>query len=139
MSITNNTVPEFMDPVLDARPPASAREVAEHAVLALNTSMMGLYDESLATFKQNMRERVPIIVALFSGQGGQMILYPPGQPAKVAAPVPIVYQIAKSIGHSTMAIYEVVSPYLSDPRANMLWRAPLAMSVVIFGRKRHLK
>jgi hypothetical protein len=127
MSVTNNVVPEFMSPVLDARPPASAREVAEHAVLALNSSMMGLYDESLATFKENMRERVPIIVALFSGQGGQMILYPPGQPPKVAAPVPIVYQIAKSVGHSTMAIYEVVSPYLDDPGANLLWRAPLAM------------
>lgn len=126
MPVTNNAVPEFMSPVLDARPPASAREVAEHAVLALNSSMMGLYDESLATFKQNMRERVPIIVALFSGQGGQMILYPPGQPPKVAAPVPIVYQIAKSVGHSTMAIYEVVSRYLDDPRANLLWRAPLA-------------
>jgi hypothetical protein len=123
----NGAVPGFMSPVLDARPPASAREVAERAVLALNTSMMGLYDESLATFKQNMRDQVPIIVALFSGQGGQMILYRPGQPAEVAPPVPITYQLAKSIGHSTMAIYEVVSPYLSDPEANQLWRAPLQM------------
>lgn len=127
MSVTNNAVPDFMSPVLDARPPASAREVAEHAVLALNASMMGLYDESLETFKHNMRERVPIIVALFSGQGGQMILYPPGQPARLADPVPIVYQVAKSVGHSTMAIYEVVSPHLSDPGANLRWRAPLAM------------
>jgi hypothetical protein len=127
MSVSNNAVPDFMSPVLDSRQPASAREVAEHTVLALNTSMMGLYDESLETFKENMRARVPIIVALFSGQGGQMILYPPGRPAEVAPPVPIRYQLAKSVGHSTMAIYEVVSPYLSDPVANQLWRAPLAM------------
>jgi hypothetical protein len=89
--------------------------------------MMGLYDESLETFKQNMRDQVPIIVALFSGQGGQMILYRPGKAPEVAAPVPIVYQLAKSVGHSTMAVYEVVSPYLSDPRANQMWRAPLEM------------
>jgi hypothetical protein len=126
MAETNGALPDFMRPVVDNKP-TSARVVAEHAVLALNTSMMGLYDESLETFKQNMRDQVPIIVALFSGQGGQMILYPPGKAPEVAAPVPIVYQLAKSVGHSTMAIYEIVSPYLSDPRANQMWRAPLEM------------
>jgi hypothetical protein len=126
MAETNGALPEFMRPVVDDKP-TSARVVAEHAVLALNASMMGLYDTSLETFKQNMRDQVPIIVALFSGQGGQMILYRPGQAPEVAPPVPLVYQLAKSVGHSTMAIYEVVSPYLSDPRANQMWRAPLAM------------
>jgi hypothetical protein len=79
------------------------------------------------TFKQNMREQVPIIVALFSGQGGQMIVYRPGKAPEAAAPVPTVYQLAKSVGHSTMANYEIVSPYLSAPRANQMWRAPLEM------------
>lgn len=126
MAESNGAIPDFMRPVVDDTP-ASARIVAEHAVLALNSSMMGLYDTSLETFKQNMRDQVPIIVALFSGQGGQMILYRPGKEPEVAPPVPLVYQLAKSVGHSTMAIYEVVSPYLSDPYANQLWRAPLAM------------
>jgi hypothetical protein len=126
MAESNGALPDFMRPVVDDKP-TSARVVAEHAVLALNTSMMGLYDTSLETFKQNMRDQVPIIVALFSGQGGQMILYRPGKAPEAAAPVPIVYQLAKSVGHSTMAIYEIVSPYLSDPRANQMWRAPLEM------------
>ena len=126
MAEPNGAIPDFMRPVVDDKP-TSARVVAEHAILALNTSMMGLYDSSLETFKQNMRDQVPIIVALFSGQGGQMILYPPGKAPEVAAPVPIVYQLAKSVGHSTMAIYEIVSPYLSDPRANQMWHAPLEM------------
>jgi hypothetical protein len=126
MAESNGALPDFMRPVVDDTP-TSARVVAEHAVLALNTSMMGLYDTSLETFKQNMRDQVPIIVALFSGQGGQMSLYRPGKAPEVAAPVPIVYQLAKSVGHSTMAIYEIVSPYLSDPRANHMWRAPLEM------------
>ena len=126
MAGSNGAIPDFMRPVVNKKP-TSARVVAEHAVLALNASMMGLYDASLETFKENMRDQVPIIVALFSGQGGQMILYRPGQPPEVAPPVPLVYQLAKSVGHSTMAIYEVVSPYLSDPRANQLWLAPLQM------------
>src|SRR5690349_24095622 len=81
MAETNGGIPDFIRPVLDVRPMANDRQVAEHAVLALNESMMNLYDETLETFKRNMRGEVPIIVALCSGQGGQMILYPPGQPA----------------------------------------------------------
>jgi hypothetical protein len=118
--------PDFMRLVVTDQA-ASPRIVAERAVLALNASMMSLYDTTLETFKQNMRDRVPIILALFSGQGGQMTLYPPGQAPEVAPPVPIVYQLAKSVGHSTMAVYQIVAPHLSDPRANQLWRAPLAM------------
>src|SRR5215470_9437359 len=122
-----SVVPEFMRQVIADEPPASERVVAGQAVLALNVSMMHLYEESLTKFKQNMRDRVPILLALFTGQGGQMILYRPGHAPEVAPPVPIVYQIAKSVGHSTMAIYEIVSPYLSNARMNQLWRAPLEM------------
>ena len=119
------TIPEFLRVVVADEKPASARAVAEQAVLALNSSMMRLYEESLEKFKQNMRDRVPIILALFTGQGGQMILYRPGHAPEVAPPVPIVYQLAKSVGHSSMAIYQIVAPYLANPAANQLWRAPL--------------
>jgi hypothetical protein len=118
-------MPDFMRPVVADEPPASARVVAEHAVLALNESMLQVYETSLTKFKQNMRDQVPVILALFSGQGGQMILYSPGRPPEVAPPVPLVYELAKSVGHSSMGIYEIVSPYLSNAYANHLWRAPL--------------
>jgi hypothetical protein len=118
-------VPEFLRVVVADEKPASARAVAEQAVLALNLSMMRVYDESLEKFKQNMRDRVPIILARFSGAGGQMILYRPGHAPEVAPSVPIVYQLAKSVGHSSMAIYQVVAPYLANPGANPSWRAPL--------------
>jgi hypothetical protein len=120
-------VPDFLWPVVVDEPPASARVVAERAVLALNESMLNLYDASLEKFKQNMRDQAPIILALFTGQGGQMILYPPGQEPEVAPSVPLVYQLFKSVGHSTMAIYEIVSPYVSNAYANQLWRPPLEM------------
>ena len=85
-------VPEFMRQVITDEAPASARVVAEQAVLALNASMMTLYDQSLTRFKQNIRDKVPIILALFTGQGGQMILYRPGKAPEIAPPVPVVYQ-----------------------------------------------
>ena len=122
---TNGAIPEFLRVVVADEKPASDRAVAEQAVLALNSSMMTLYDESLEKYKQNMRDRVPIILALFTGQGGQMILYRPGHAPEVAPPVPIVYQLAKSVGHSSMAIYQIVAPYLANPAANQSWRGPL--------------
>lgn len=122
-----SAVPAFMRPVIADEPPASARTVAEQSVLALNAAMLQLYDTSLEKFKQNMLDQVPIILALFTGAGGQMILYRPGREPEVAPPVPIVYQLAKSVGHSTMAIYEIVAPYISNAYANQLWRPPLEM------------
>src|SRR5262245_18847329 len=124
-NVNDRKVPEFMRQVVADEPAVNERVVAEHAVLALNASMIRIYDDSLIKFKQNMRDHVPIILALFTGQGGQMILYRPGHAPEVAPPVPIVYQLAKSVGHSSMAVYQIVAPYLADPRANQLWRAPL--------------
>jgi len=125
-SAANGAIPDFLRVVVAEETPVSERAVAEQAVLALNASMMTLYDETLEKYKRNMRDRVPIILALFSGQGGRMILYRPGQDPEVAPPVPIVYQLAKSVGHSSMAIYQVVAPYLSYP-ASTAWHAPLRL------------
>ena len=77
--------------------------------------MMDVYEGSLAQYKRNMRERVPIILALFSEGGGKMILYRPGHEPLFAEPVPVVYQLAKSVSHSSMAVYQLVAPYLTDP------------------------
>ena len=56
----------------------------------------------------------PVILGLFSGAGGRFILYRPGMAPIDAPPVPIVYQLLKSVGHSTMALAEVVVPYLEQ-------------------------
>ena len=81
-------IPDFLRIVVAEDEPASDRAVAEQAVLALNSSMMVIYDEALAKYKRNMRQRVPIILALFTGEGGRMILYRPGHEPLVADPVP---------------------------------------------------
>jgi len=61
---------------------------------------------------------------LFSAAGGRFILYRPGVTPLEAPSVPIVYQLLKSVGHSTMALSEVVMPYLDNP-GNQAWRGPL--------------
>jgi hypothetical protein len=117
-------VPEFLRIVVADRTPASDCAVAEQNVLGLDTSMMGIYEDALAQYKRNMRDRVPIILALFSEGGGRMILYRPGHEPLVAEPVPIVYQLVKSVSHSSMAVYQLVAPYLADP-SDKSWHGPM--------------
>jgi hypothetical protein len=103
---------------------ASRADTATKDVLALNSTMFELYGNSAQIFKTNLLATHPIILALFSGAGGRFILYRPGQPPLEAPPVPPVYQLLKSVGHSTMALAEVVLPYLSSPE-DRSWRASL--------------
>src|SRR5262249_19071929 len=117
-------VPDFLRVVVAEDEPASGRAVAEQSVLALNSAMMVIYDEALAKYMRNMRQRVPIILALFTGEGGRMVLYRPGHDPLIADPVAIAYQLAKSVGHSSMAIYQLVAPYLAHP-SDRSWRAPM--------------
>lgn len=123
--LASGRVPPFLHTVIADEGPATARVVAEQNVLRLNSSMMAIYDETLARYERNLRQHAPIILALFSGAGGQFILYRPGREPLVAEPVPVIYQLAKSVGHSSMAIYQIVAPYLHEP-ASLAWRAPLA-------------
>jgi hypothetical protein len=102
----------------------SAGEAATKDVLALNEAMFALYGDAGRIFRANILAEHPVILALFSGAGGRLILYRPGQAPLEAPPVPTVYQLLKSIGHSTMALAEVVVPYLDSP-ADKAWRSSL--------------
>ncbi len=102
----------------------SAAETATKNVLALNTTMFELYADAGRIFQKNILAKHPVILGLFSGAGGRFILYRPGMAPLDAPPVPVAYQLLKSVGHSTMALGEVVGPYLDNP-ANQAWRGPL--------------
>lgn len=93
-------------------------------VLALNKSMFELYGDASGIFRKNILAHHPVILALFSGAGGNFTLYRPGQLPLEAPSVPIVYQLLKSIGHSTMALAQVVGPYLDNPQ-DKSWLAPM--------------
>jgi hypothetical protein len=115
--------PAYMQAI--AGPVASSpAETATNNVLALNTAMFGLYDAAGSVFQRNILAQHPVILGLFSGAGGRFILYRPGMAPLEAPSVPIVYQLMKSVGHSVMALSEVVMPYL-DNKANQSWRGPL--------------
>ncbi len=115
--------PAYME-AISGRVTSSAADTATKNVLALNAAMFGLYDAAGRVFQKNILDQHPIILGLFSGAGGRFILYRPEMSPLEAPSVPIVYQLLKSVGHSVMALSEVVAPYL-DNAANQSWRGPL--------------
>src|SRR5229473_8357431 len=104
---------------------ATPAEIGTKNVLQLNTTMFELYGDAGQVFRKNILAQHPLILGLFSGAGGRFILYRPGMVPLQAPSVPIVYQLLKSVGHSTMALAEVVVPYLDSPN-DLTWRASLA-------------
>jgi hypothetical protein len=116
-------LPSYMEPI-GGRTTSSAASIATRDVLALNARMFELYGDAGAVFRRNLMAKHPIILGLFSGAGGRFILYRPGMEPLDAPPVPIAYQLMKSVGHSTMALAEVVMPYL-DNASDTSWRASL--------------
>src|SRR4051795_3237109 len=116
-------LPSFMAPIA-GRTDTTPAQTATKNVLALNTGMFELYGDAAQVFKRNILSKHPVILALFSGAGGRFMLYRPGMPPLEAPSVPIVYQLLKSVDHSTMALAQVVGPYLDNP-ADQSWRAPM--------------
>src|SRR5260370_37047987 len=105
------SLPDYLANITGTTPQTPAA-LAARDVLQLNISMFELYDAAAKTFQSNIMARHPIILALFSGAGGRMILYRPGKPPEGAPSVPIVYQVMKSTGPRTLAISDVVMPYV---------------------------
>ncbi len=100
-------------------------DVSTRDVLQLDLGMFTLYDRAANIYRRNILAKHPIILAMFTNEGGRLMLYRPGQAPIDAPKVPKVYQILKSTGHSTMAISQVVIPSVNNP-ADKRWIAPMA-------------
>jgi hypothetical protein len=115
--------PPYMDVIVGATVPTPHAAAAAN-VLALNTAMFELYGDSGQLVQQSILQSHPIILGLFSGEGGRFILYRPGQKPLEGPPVPITYQLLKSIGHSTMALAVVAGPHIGNPD-DLSWRGAM--------------
>src|SRR5260221_2465247 len=103
---------------------ATKEHVAEQNVLALDLAMFGLYDEAQTKFQKNFLAEHPVIMALFSNQGGKLTLFRPGKPPLEAPQVPIRYQLYKSVGHSALALFELVGSHLGTV-SDRSWVGPM--------------
>ena len=84
------------------------------AIYQLNRDKTEIYSHNLELFQKNILAEHPVILALFSSQGGRLILYRPGHEPIEAPNVPEEYQIVKSIGHSTLALYSFAVAYTDE-------------------------
>ena len=73
-------LPDYLKAISGTTAPAPV-DLATKNVLQLNISMFGLYDNAGRVFRKNILDRHPLILALFTGAGGRMILYKPGPAA----------------------------------------------------------
>jgi hypothetical protein len=117
-------VPTYFKEIVGSQT-ATPAEIGIKNILQLNTTMFELYGDAGQVFKKNILDEHPIILGMFSGAGGRFVLYRPGMAPIDAPSVPIVYQLLKSVGHSTMALAVVVAPYLKSPN-DLSWRSSLA-------------
>ena len=118
-------IPDYMAVFVGDEKPQTAKQVATNNVLALDLAMFGIYDDALADTQKNFMAQHPIIMALFSNQGGRLILYRPGKPPLEAPPVPVEYQVYKSVGHSALAIFELTGSHVGTV-SDRSWMGPMA-------------
>ena len=84
-------LPPHMNTIVGTSP-GNATETATRNVLTLNTIMFDLYGDAAKIFTKNILAQHPVILALFSGAGGRMILYRPGEAPLEAPSVPIAWR-----------------------------------------------
>jgi len=121
---SGSDLPDYMNVIVGNAASMAKAQVAEQNVLALDLAMFGLYDDAQAKFQKNFLAQHPVIMALFSNEGGKLTLYRPGMPPLEAPQVPIRYQIYKSVGHSALAVFELAGSHLGTV-SDQSWMGPM--------------
>ena len=118
-------LPDYMNIIVGDEESRPSAQTATQNLLSLDLAMFGIYDDALAKYQKNFEAQHPIVIGLFSNEGGRFILYRPGQAPLEAPPVPVQYQILKSVGHSALAIFELTGSHLGTV-ADHSWMGPMA-------------
>jgi hypothetical protein len=121
---TPANLPEYLANI-SGNTASNPSDVATRDILQLDIGMFSLYDRASNIYRRNILAKHPIILAMFTNEGGRLMLFRPGQAPVDAPKVPKVYQILKSTGHSTMALSQVVIPSVNNPN-DKRWIAPMA-------------
>ncbi|MBY0548438.1 MAG: hypothetical protein K2W95_14165 [Candidatus Obscuribacterales bacterium] len=121
-ALAADQLPDYMKIItVNEGAPTSKDKIAFKNVYALNEAMLPIYEGRLALYKKHLRERIPLIMGLFSGDGGRFILYPPGKDPIEAPPPPPVYKLAKALGHCAMVTYDLAAPYCTTSGTDKSW------------------
>ena len=117
-------LPDYMKIIVGHSASAAKAQVADDNLLNLDIAMFGIYDDAKAKAQKNFMAEHPVILALFSNQGGKLMLYRPGKEPLQAPEVPVRYQIYKSVGHSSLAIFVMAGSHLATI-ADLSWKGQM--------------
>lgn len=98
----------------------SESQEAAQRLYNLDDKMMANYADTQRLVGQSQS---PVILAMFNGVGGKYILIRNGN-VEAVEPVPALYQQVKSVSHTIVGVFEIVSPYFANSEADN-WRAKL--------------
>ena len=104
---------------------ASPAEIGTKNILQLNTTMFELYDDAGQIFRRTSWRSTRSSSGCSREPADDSSSIAREWRRSTRRQVPIVYQLIKSVGHSTMALAEVVVPYLNSPN-DLTWRGSLA-------------
>lgn len=126
LNVQAESLPSYLTVAAAKHTPPTASQIAANNVASLDADMQAIYSNNLPVFEQNLRDNYPVILALFTDEGGKFYLYKPGQKEPIIAPpVPQIYVLAKSVGHSSMATYQLLIRYAFDASNDHSWEAPV--------------
>ena len=123
-NVPDQNLPDYMKVIVGDFPPTTQANLATQNVLELNLAMMGIYDNALKKYQKTFLAQHPVILALFTGQGGKLTLYSPGMAPLHAPSVPVHYQVYKSVSHACMAVFELAGSHLGTV-SDRSWVAPM--------------
>ena len=89
--------------------------------------LYNLDDKMMANYADTQRlvgqSQSPVILVMFNGVGGKYILIRHGN-VEAIEPVPTLYRQVKSVSHTIVGVFEIVSPYFANPEVEN-WRPKL--------------
>jgi hypothetical protein len=91
---------------------------ASNRIYKLDADMKQYYSPTIYNVG---RMQSPVILAMFNGDGGKYVLRQEGR-VQAVEPVPATYQKVKSVSHTLLAIFAIVSPYFENSETGQ-WRS----------------
>ncbi|MEV0188203.1 hypothetical protein AB0I39_06660 [Kitasatospora purpeofusca] len=89
---------------------------SQEAAARLGDTVQEVYARGIADQRDRLLASTPVILALFDGTGGRLLLHTPGRPPVQAPPVPDSYRLLKDLAHAPVAAFRLAaSPGLSTP------------------------
>ncbi len=110
--------------ILFCAAPVFAKDTPLPSIQALAPEMFTTQGMQTKTYQEKLLAKHPVIVALFSPSGGQLILYRPNHKPLIAPALPQAqdYELASIIEHTAMATYAMAIYGMNNPSASPSWK-----------------